>query len=919
MMKILKFIGVDSGQVIGENEKIKLRVDGSINFCPYKNGKNPVKVLVPAVFCTDDSIPKFDKDGKEMHCEKKGFIQSSKYGNSISQKRYVDTNVKVNSGDRLIFSLVPKKIKMDCDKLENISLDSNCYRTKVVNEENRATKSEICKGGTFFFKSNDNKIQEIKFQSLGVDEKETKRKHEVLVGNGYTPYDNKVIFDINKEKDSWSIGSLLDLRRNKVGLNDLCATGGKNHCSDDEKKNYPPYELNCYLQNICYNKKGIADQFGKPCTSSIRYKKYDVDNKCNMYSYLKKINDNLNEGSFTQTHEDNISWAEALVAKIGDDNGINTAKGDQCFPQDKGPKYDGVCSKVGENFDEFSLKLNHEYVVGSSNNLGHHSSVMLAIASEGNYHLHRGGYNVKVSRLCDFNEGKKLYVYLGDSPPQDTSKSGENGNFLEVRNLEKGEDPEYYVINGSTLKETKKIYFGIDVKDVTKDELIDNADTYYKDNKYTVNLFINKKINDFISSNVNRVFAYIKDDSKNTVRQSYEGYRRGFLQAVRALLTLYVIFSVVGYMLGTLQLSKYDFIVRIVKIAFIAFVFSDKSWELLGTQLSKFFIDGSNYLVNSFSGYIGSESNNFTFLDFTAGVLFTGETWLKFLSLIFSGPFGLIAFLMIGRSTFVFLRCIISALMRYIIAIVLGGFLLSLTPLFIVFILFQKTKPLFDNWIKALAHMSIQPVILFSSLSLLNQLMYSILYNLTNFSACYQCLISINFLESDFCIMKSMLPIGYNPSMNVDDALSNGTRVGGYFAALPIDLIQAFMYLIVASAMETFVVASENIAHAIFQSGYGVVGSVGAVANTASQALLSTVGLDRGTQSMIQRVKEMSQKHPNAIEVTNKPSSQNNQGDSQSDTTKNQNTSGEIVQGEKRASEVITEFNGGSKKTNEEN
>ncbi|ONI56164.1 type IV secretory pathway, VirB6 components domain protein, partial [Wolbachia pipientis wUni] len=38
---------------------------------------------------------------------------------------------------------------------------------------------------------------------------------------------------------------------------------------------------------------------------------------------------------------------------------------------------------------------------------------------------------------------------------------------------------------------------------------------------------------------------------------------------------------------------------------------------------------------------------------------------------------------------------------------------------------------------------SSEPVILFSFLSLLNQLMYSVLYNLTNFSACYQCLISV--------------------------------------------------------------------------------------------------------------------------------------------------------------------------------
>ncbi|MFJ5423114.1 TrbL/VirB6 family protein, partial [Wolbachia endosymbiont of Drosophila barbarae] len=333
------------------------------------------------------------------------------------------------------------------------------------------------------------------------------------------------------------------------------------------------------------------------------------------------------------------------------------------------------------------------------------------------------------------------------------------------------------------------------------------------------------------------------------------------------LLTLYVIFTVVGYMLGTIQLSKFDFIVRMFKIAFIAFAFSDRSWELFGTTLSRLFIDGSTYLVDSFSGYVGEGERKFAFLDLTAGVLFTAETWLKFLSLMLSGPFGVIAFLAILCATYAFLKCIISATLKYVISTVLVAFLLSLTPLFIVFILFQKTKPLFDNWIKTLAHVSLEPVILFSFLSLLNQLMYSVLYNLTNFSACYQCLISVNFLSYDLCLMKSILPLGYSPGTSVDVALSTGERAGGHFAALPIDLIQAFTYLIIAGAMEAFVSISETMVQTLFSSGYGVTGGVGTVAKSASQAMLSTVGLDDKTQSMIQSIKQKMSKDRGKIEA----------------------------------------------------
>lgn len=939
---------VDSGQVISKGEEIKFTLDGSVNFCPLKEDKNPREVLVPAVFCTDGSEPNYSKaanindvpnnygvDEKGVNenelCSGKGFG---------SKRRYVDTGIKVNPGDKLSFSLVPRKITIDYDNPggEGISFDDNCY--KVMKNSHgetlyeQAKVSEIYQGGEFFCDGKDGTKNKMQF--LPPDKTKAQERKalvgEVLVGNGYTPYDNKVHFNKGyiKNNEPWVYGSLLDLRRTKIGLNELC--DGKNcdfnevkkysstkigldqlckekKCDPNEIKKYSSYELNCYYQNVCYTKKGMWNyglgQAGeRNCVSSIRYKKYDKGNKCDMYSYLEKMEGNVKAGSF---NEDDKSWAEALVAKIGDPDDKNTAKGIQCLPKKQGAKEDNVCSQIKDEFGNFSLRLNHDYPIES---VTHGSSVMLAIADYGHYEANRGGYHVKVTRSCEYINGEKLYVYLGDNPPGDPSAS-ETDDFKKVENLKKTEDNVYYIIDGGLLTDEckdkkpipdkckpKKIYFGIDVSNVEKDDITDKKGKYYENNKYSVNLFVKKKINDLISSNINKIFDFIttgyedekdlrkkytidfsqgvtkktyeeykKELSQETTRTTYENYKAGLLQGVRALLTLYVIFTVIGYMLGTIQLSKFDFIVRMFKIAFIAFAFSDRSWELFGTTLSRLFVDGSTYLVDSFSGYIGEEGRKFAFLDLTAGVLFTTETWLKFLSLMLSGPFGFIAFLAILYATFMFLKCIISATFKYVISTVLVAFLLSLTPLFIVFILFQQTKPLFDNWIKTLAHVAVQPVILFSSLSLLNQLMYSVLYNLTNFSACYQCLISVNFLSYDLCLMKSILPLGYSPGTNVDVALSTGERASGHFAALPIDLIQAFIYLIIAGAMEAFVSISETMAQALFASGYGVAGSVGQVAKSASQAMLSTVGLDDKTQHMIQGIRQQVGKDRPKFEV----------------------------------------------------
>ncbi|CAN2145231.1 type IV secretion system protein [Wolbachia endosymbiont of Drosophila malagassya] len=886
----VKIHWVDSGQVISKGEEIKFTLDGSVNFCPFKEDKNPRKVLVPASFCADGSEPNYSKAANindvpnNYGVDEKGVNKNELCGGKGfgSNRRYVDTGIKVNPGDKLSFSLVPRKITIDYDNPggKGISFDDNCYRAEEGGE--KVSESEILnvskqEGEEFFCEGKDGKRNKIKFLPL---DKTKAKESKVLVGNGYTPYDNKVHFNKGyvKNNEPWIHGSLFDLRRAKIGLNELC--DGKN-CSLDEKKKYSSYELNCYYQNICYTRKGIwsydSGRAGeRNCVSSIRYKKYDKGNKCDMYSYLEKMEGNVKAGSFT---EDDKSWAEALVAKIGDLGDQDTDKGMQCLPDNEvGARKDNVCSQISDNFEDFSLKLNSDYAV--NDNVKYGSSVMLAIADYGYYGANRGGYHVKVTRSCEYINGEKLYVYLGDNPPGDPSAPKTN-DFKKVEHLDKTKDKVYYIIDGGLLTDEckdkkpitdeckpKKIYFGINVSNVEKDDITDKNGKYYENNKYSVTLFVKRKINDFISSNVNGVFKFIKEEViGDSVKDSYKGYARGLLQGVRALLTLYVIFTVIGYMLGTIQLSKFDFIVRMFKIAFIAFAFSDRSWELFGTTLSRLFIDGSTYLVDSFSGYIGEGGRKFAFLDLTAGVLFTAETWLKFLSLMLSGPFGFIAFLAILYATFMFLKCIISATFKYVISTVLVAFLLSLTPLFIVFILFQKTKPLFDNWIKTLAHVSLEPVILFSFLSLLNQLMYSVLYNLTNFSACYQCLISVNFLSYDLCLMKSILPLGYSPGTSVDVALSTGERAGGHFAALPIDLIQAFIYLIIAGAMEAFVSISETMVQTLFSSGYGVTGGVGTVAKSASQAMLSTVGLDDKTQSMIQSIKQKMSKDRGKIEA----------------------------------------------------
>ncbi|MCM1002008.1 conjugal transfer protein TrbL, partial [Wolbachia pipientis] len=495
----VKIHWVDSGQVISKNDKIKFTLDGSVNFCPHKKDKNPRKVLVPAVFCADGSIPNYSKAANindvpnNYGVDERGVNENELCGGRGfgSDRRYVDTGIKVNPGDKLSFSLVPREITIDYDNPgEKISFDDNCYRTETGDE--KVLASEILsiseeKGKEFFCEGKDGKRNKVKFLPL---DKTKVKKRKVLVGNGYTPYDNKVHFNryFIKDDTPWVNGALLDLRRAKVGLNELC--DGKNcdfnkvrshnsikigleklcdgkNCNLNEIKKYGSYELNCYYQNICYTREGILNEYlrkkgNRNCVSSIRYKKYDTNNStCNMYSHLKEVEGKLKEikeskgsSGFTSTGEEdieNIFWAEALVAKIGNfdptenrrfDRENGGAKGAQCLPRERGAGendkregYDYVlkCSKISDNFEDFSLRLNYNYEVNGDVPPG--SDVMLAIADYDHYGANRGGYHVEVTRSCEYINGQKLYMYLGNEPPKDLSGVGTNDfKVVGVRN-----------------------------------------------------------------------------------------------------------------------------------------------------------------------------------------------------------------------------------------------------------------------------------------------------------------------------------------------------------------------------------------------------------------------------------------------------------------------------------------------------
>lgn len=914
-VKPTSYYWIDSDESISQDQTLKMTISGAINLCP-KDSSNPQNVIVPAVFCSDGAVPEYsdDNDGTDSRviCRNHG-------GRFDSKGRYVDTGLSVNPGDILNFSLIPRKITIDdCRKLSpGVVIDGpNVYYSDKEGKK-PVSSIDVCRsGGSYYVKNEENNIssQEEKFESL------QGKEFDVLVGNGFTPYDNKVHLSTNSihsfGHNFWEKGALLDLRNVKPDLNNnMCKKHGRIQKLDSVAEKFSAYDLNCFCGNMCYNQGPWASNSGiskdKNCISSVRYKFRSNNEECekerkgicgnnseacsDFYKKERPCDGRCSSRSCCFDLDDSFritSWAELLVARIDQSKSeawdVNAR---QCLPEGN-----GQCINYNRSISDFkklSLQLNHNYVVG---NVESNSHVMLGIADTGKneYSNNIGGYHVKVQRTCPLADGKKLYMYIGNTPP--TMLPGEDGTFPVCQG---NNCSGVYEINRDNDPRSGKIYFGIDTKGVQDDQFIDISQEFISANEYTINIFRTKWnpiFSSFFTSIRNAILnvlygtptssipsngdisSVINSSQGGTIRQIYNNYStsKPFWNGVRALFVLYIMFSAVGYMLGLIQPSKFDLSIRILKMTFIVMIFSPNSWEFFSTHFFAIFIQGVNQLITDFSGYLEA-NNSFEFLDPTVGVLLASDTWLRFLSLFFAGPIGWLVFLMIMWGSFSFFACILEATLMYFMMIISTSLLLSLSPLFFTFILFQRTKQLFDGWIRLLLNFSIQPIILFAALAFLNQALLSVLYTITNFAACPRCIGEFKIYKNEeggICLFEVLLPGGFSNELDFTERAKENERGNSLnFFGLPFSITAVLLYLIIANAMRGFAKISESIALSISGTLTNMMGSRGDAVGSASQALLSVIGLDEGTRSIINKVRNQSAISRRSVEFDNSQNS----------------------------------------------
>lgn len=216
------------------------------------------------------------------------------------------------------------------------------------------------------------------------------------------------------------------------------------------------------------------------------------------------------------------------------------------------------------------------------------------------------------------------------------------------------------------------------------------------------------------------IYKFIKEVVDGATQKVFNNFinNSSYQLAVNATTILAVAIFGVLFTIGVVQLNAGQVLVRLIKIGVIFSVVGPGGWAFFSETVVRFFNDGTDDLVRSVINIATGTSQSagsspFAPLDELAEKIIHPDSMKMLLGAITSGPYGagMAGLSMIAFGAFI--KMLVDALRIYAVAYVARSLMLSLAPIFIVFMLFERTKQLFIVWVNSLLSTMLQPVLMF--------------------------------------------------------------------------------------------------------------------------------------------------------------------------------------------------------------
>ena len=328
-------------------------------------------------------------------------------------------------------------------------------------------------------------------------------------------------------------------------------------------------------------------------------------------------------------------------------------------------------------------------------------------------------------------------------------------------------------------------------------------DDYYHDNvgQYLVNISITRKLDSQVSNFLQSLIDPVTDELNKYTRLLYSAFYKdtNFIKIVRVFLLLYIVLLGCEYTLGLNKIKASDLFIRVVKIAVVTMVLDPQSWNFFNDYLFSLFTTGNEYLIAS---VVGDDSPDkvhvFGFVDDAFNVFFQYNTWLRLAAVMLS-MVGIICLPILIYVIISYLFIMARVLVSYMLCIAMISILLSIAPIFIVMILFSRTKKFFDNWIKSLFEYTMYSALLFLVFYFISTIFVEMWIAIISYDICWGGVIP---LYVDF---NTLLNTGSNIIPKLDIGCVQWFRPVEGAALLYSLLVQSLLLIVMVGVLRGFV------------------------------------------------------------------------------------------------------------------
>jgi len=499
--------------------------------------------------------------------------------------------------------------------------------------------------------------------------------------------------------------------------------------------------------------------FNRDCNSEHEYinngdyqkKKYFWFSADTATGLLTRIDSNLSPSNAKE--RGGYKFAKILESQSLSEYQSNLDKGrgnqDQSS-SNKDKDYQGQSSLTGD--EDYKVIFNEEY---KQNTIGY---LQYRFLNKGSFDSNTGGYVLNIRQTkCRHTNGSSA---VGDSFAGRGVVEYVIADYGKNPNNSKSEDlsPQKILAdkNGSGEVKTggdEKGYLWLRIK---------NKDEDYKDSfgQYQVNLESTIAEGGFYADILNPFFEGLKDKIKHasiTIFKNMtcykgaggEGNCTNFFSYIKAMLILYVMLYGASFLLGIVKINQTDLVIRVVKISLVAGLLNDKTFEFFNLYVFDTVTNFSDDIISNMSGYSmfsdsTSVSNPFMFLNAVMTKIFLSSTFAgQIMATLSMGFGGLIYFILIFVAICIIVMVLLKAIAIYLMAFMAIAVLIGLAPLFLTFILFERTWYLFDHWLKFMIRYMLEPVIMLAGIIILTQLFTIYLDQVVGYSVCWKCALPI--------------------------------------------------------------------------------------------------------------------------------------------------------------------------------